>query len=422
MNNDAQQKLPPPPVSLGMPPLPPHKDSIDDSCFQTALEFKKSGNEAFSAGDFTLALKHYQYALDLYGNRVGDVKQRVERVNLLSNVAECNLRLSSYVEAMVAATAALDLDPEHLKSRFRRAKALLEIGGVNCVEAAIDLQFLRERGVHNTAIVDLERSISENRDTLHGKRRNHERGRDFDHSFKSDVLPRGFTLALPESGLTYFVPAQYPSIQAAIDAATCKIIASSSALGDPEICVAQGIYPEDIIFNGPAVRVIGSVKQGDAPPVVRSVKYSAPHSPGTFVLSHIQVTHGVAILGPEETAHAPRIKIDHCEISNPNNTGVVVAYGVVLLQKCKITHCEEGVKFLCGQLDIFDSYIGYCSSDGIFANYSFVLSNTVVEYCERHGIKSRESIQCYGECDVQPSPWFDPSNGLNGDPEDCLFL
>lgn len=50
-----------------------------------------------------------------------------EVVKILSNQAECQLRLCEYKDAARLATDALILDSDHEKSRIRRAKAELEL-------------------------------------------------------------------------------------------------------------------------------------------------------------------------------------------------------------------------------------------------------------------------------------------------------
>ena len=50
-------------------------------------------------------------------------------MKLLSNRAEALLKLERYLHAEEACTAALELDPKHVKSLHRRARARMALGG-----------------------------------------------------------------------------------------------------------------------------------------------------------------------------------------------------------------------------------------------------------------------------------------------------
>merc|ERR1712087_232970 len=87
---------------------------------------KKEANQLFAAKKFKEALDKYDDALDvvicehLY---VAPTNQVKEVVNVLSNQAECYLRLNDYDQAGETATNALVIDSDHEKTRIRRAKA-----------------------------------------------------------------------------------------------------------------------------------------------------------------------------------------------------------------------------------------------------------------------------------------------------------
>ena len=80
-------------------------------------------------------------------------QQRAELVTLLSNQAECYLRLNKYEDAIVQASKALQLDRRHSKSLLRRAKATIRrseqhgstlLNSMAAASAAEDLQAIIE--------------------------------------------------------------------------------------------------------------------------------------------------------------------------------------------------------------------------------------------------------------------------------------
>jgi tetratricopeptide (TPR) repeat protein len=93
------------------------------------LEIKRKGNEAFAAKKYEEALECYDDATLLFPTYmfVAPQQDMKELVIILSNMAECHLRLKQYNEAGQIATEALMFDSEHEKSRIRRAKAELAL-------------------------------------------------------------------------------------------------------------------------------------------------------------------------------------------------------------------------------------------------------------------------------------------------------
>ena len=100
---------------------------MDEETFLQILQVKRRGNDMFRK-------KNYERALEIYGRTHGmDMQfqlgcflageQRAEKVNILSNEAECYLRLREYAQAQMKASEALALDKRHEKSLVRRAKA-----------------------------------------------------------------------------------------------------------------------------------------------------------------------------------------------------------------------------------------------------------------------------------------------------------
>jgi tetratricopeptide (TPR) repeat protein len=93
---------------------------------------KDAGNLEFSSGNYEKALEKYSACLDL------EVPKDVQIV-LLSNSAECWLRLREFQKALESASAALLVDEKHVKSLLRSAKAKK---GLNMFKSAkVDLQF-----------------------------------------------------------------------------------------------------------------------------------------------------------------------------------------------------------------------------------------------------------------------------------------
>ena len=100
------------------------KFQLSDNHFQILMELKEAGNNAFKRKEFSSALEKYHSAANLVpAGRYLDGDQRVAALNVYSNLAECLLRLKDYMKAIEAASRAIIIDPEHVKSLFRRAKA-----------------------------------------------------------------------------------------------------------------------------------------------------------------------------------------------------------------------------------------------------------------------------------------------------------
>lgn len=118
---------------------------IPDEEFQELMGGKRKGNQAFGQKKYKEAIEHYEDALvlcthDLF---VAPIELMEQVVNIMSNQAECHLRLKEYQEAGDAATNALLLNNNHEKSSMRRAKAEAAIGGISfLVQAQVDLEDL----------------------------------------------------------------------------------------------------------------------------------------------------------------------------------------------------------------------------------------------------------------------------------------
>jgi tetratricopeptide (TPR) repeat protein len=100
------------------------RHTVDTQLFEHILDLKKEGNIAFLNHQYSIALSLYKQAAEKLGmGKFLAGVQRSEKVKILSNQAECCLRLKTYDEAMIWAAEAIRLDSQNEKSLFRRAKA-----------------------------------------------------------------------------------------------------------------------------------------------------------------------------------------------------------------------------------------------------------------------------------------------------------
>ena len=133
----AQNSCPP---QLRIRQIPPEE-------MKELLAKKVSGNEEFAKQNYIEAIEFYNEALDFLEHFYVAPAEQVEQVvNVLSNKAECHLRLKQYEDAADVATAALLLDNSHDKSRLRRAKAEMAIAGASyLIQARVDLKEIVEQ-------------------------------------------------------------------------------------------------------------------------------------------------------------------------------------------------------------------------------------------------------------------------------------
>jgi tetratricopeptide (TPR) repeat protein len=128
---------------------------MDNVAFCAMLEEKTKGNRAFSRGQYKSAVNNYLKAEKFLGGAVIGVylvaHQRAELVKVLSNQAECYLRMQKYEDAILQSTAALQLDKRHEKSLLRRAKATFHgaerhqaLNSIVAAQAVEDLQAIIE--------------------------------------------------------------------------------------------------------------------------------------------------------------------------------------------------------------------------------------------------------------------------------------
>ena len=104
---------------------------IGREAFGLVISSKEAGNRAFVLGLYEEALNHYRVALGHFKRKdvtaTVNVVQKTEHVKLLSNSAECYLKLNDAFRAEKTASSAIAIDGNHIKSLYRRATARLTL-------------------------------------------------------------------------------------------------------------------------------------------------------------------------------------------------------------------------------------------------------------------------------------------------------
>lgn len=140
---------------------------LGDEEMTELIALKQKGNQNFVAGKYQAATDAYEEALislitcNLF---ILPSHQMEELVNILSNQAECELRLHQYNDAAQTATDALQLDADHEKTRIRRAKAELalykEQGGLSYLaQACFDLECVLTTPGSSTLATETARTL-----------------------------------------------------------------------------------------------------------------------------------------------------------------------------------------------------------------------------------------------------------------------
>jgi len=101
---------------------------------EASLRRKNEGNNLFSQNQFTLAIRKYKKALELfnYESSLSEIeKENVKKDIKLPcylNIAACHLKLQEYKETLENTEKALQLDSNSVKGLWRRGSALTELG------------------------------------------------------------------------------------------------------------------------------------------------------------------------------------------------------------------------------------------------------------------------------------------------------
>lgn len=125
-------------------------------CLKNALHCKTLGNRYLVEGNLNAAVEEYGAGLEwLEGLSHGDAAVHETRLVLHANRSQGHLRLQQWKLALEDADEVLAEDPMHAKARFRRAKALLELGDKS--EALAVLRRLADDDPTNKDLQDLMR-------------------------------------------------------------------------------------------------------------------------------------------------------------------------------------------------------------------------------------------------------------------------
>ena len=166
---------------------------------KNALFYKNTGNKQFGEGHNKAAVEDYTSGLDwLEDLPSDDAAVHDVRIALYSNRALAYLKLKAWSNAVGDADHILSLDPSHRKAKFRRAKALTEMGIFH--EAIVELRALSDADPNNEDIsealrhaeaqarlpldfADAEDMVPDARDAV-AERRRTRRARNTGQSFK----------------------------------------------------------------------------------------------------------------------------------------------------------------------------------------------------------------------------------------------
>ncbi|KAI8334237.1 hypothetical protein BC941DRAFT_432447 [Chlamydoabsidia padenii] len=148
-----------------------------------ATEYKTQGNRYFGAGDYDKALTSYQDATTLC-----PANEYQQRAVYAANMAACYLKLGQPKQAKSWCDTALELDPEYVKAKLRRAQANERLGTSSSAlsDALQDYQDLLDR--HNG--VTKKKKKKKKKDIY--KQQDKDQGDDDDDDDDDDeqVLPR----------------------------------------------------------------------------------------------------------------------------------------------------------------------------------------------------------------------------------------
>lgn len=110
-----------------------------------AMDMKGAGNKCFATKDFEMALTRYQQGVELLHNvecKEASAQQELTALlaSLLTNQAIAGLRTGNWRVTITACDACLDINPQNLKARARRAEAYKCLGDIE--KATTDLDWI----------------------------------------------------------------------------------------------------------------------------------------------------------------------------------------------------------------------------------------------------------------------------------------
>ena len=413
-------------------------DPLEEDEFASVLEEKRRGNEAFQAGDWSRALDLYDGALDLYAARLGTPGVQLEtRVTLLSNLAECALRLKDYDDAEVYANEALKIDEECVKARIRRVKAIvarLEGGGVSSSIEDI-VAYLEGGGVSSSIEPKIEaarRDLERARDQLCGTppdiaslerrinkivakkiRAEGSSKRATSKRALKPLMPNALAHPSPSEDVTpYPIPATTPrvrvlepllsAVQAAVDSAapgTLVELCTGVFTGDEETLVLR----KPVFLIGAGSGAQSAATTIDAKLVVNPVVNS--NTKKVVTIKGLRVKKGATF----ERNRLARIDVLDSTIELRNMNDDCLEFNEtpakILVSGCTIIGGSDGLYIDTGNVHIYKSTIHSAADRGIFADSSFVIEDSTVKNCGSYGIKTRAGCVRRGKCNIQSGPW-----------------
>ena len=97
--------------------------------------------------------------------------------------------------------------------------------------------------------------------------------------------------------------------------------------------------------------------------------------------------------------------LEGLHIANLSNGSGIQNNGRLLVRKCRIEQCADGILNQSGDLTVDSCLITNCDEDGIFSNPTVTVQNCTIQNVGRHGIKSRGGTNRLGSNNIQASPW-----------------
>lgn len=164
------------------------------------IKKKGKGNKYFSIRKYAKACDFYKKALDTFSEsdmKKDDLKEeekteiKKNQVSCHSNTAICKLRDKEFAECIESCDKALEIEPDHVKSRFRRGQAYA-YNGEN-TKALVDLKAAKALKPEDAAIAKMVVSVEKRVQNQKKKERKLYRG-----MFEKMTLAKGKNAGYPE--------------------------------------------------------------------------------------------------------------------------------------------------------------------------------------------------------------------------------
>ena len=149
--------------------------------FEKVTQLKVTANAQFQANLFGSARTSWTLALDVFDGRPGNKEQRAERCKIANNLAEVNLKMCEWKDALRWADVALSIEESNAKARFRKARALAEIGDIETALAELREMASKAGGKLGTA----ERQLMARLQAVRRKSTKHDEARRLRDAFTS---------------------------------------------------------------------------------------------------------------------------------------------------------------------------------------------------------------------------------------------